>query len=77
MAVELQAMGVMLHPSHANFVLFEVDDPAGVWTALLERGVLVRNYGGVPGLERCLRVTAGLPEETDAFLNAMREVLGD
>jgi histidinol-phosphate/aromatic aminotransferase/cobyric acid decarboxylase-like protein len=31
----------------------------------------------MPGLERCLRVTAGLPEETDAFLGAMREVVGD
>jgi histidinol-phosphate/aromatic aminotransferase/cobyric acid decarboxylase-like protein len=27
------------------------------------------------GLERCLRVTAGLPEETDAFLAALKEGL--
>jgi histidinol-phosphate aminotransferase len=77
MAVELQAMGIMSHPSQANFVLFEVDDPQDTWAGLLERGVLVRNYSGVPGLERCLRVTAGLPEETDAFLSAMGEVVGD
>ncbi|MGH2754033.1 MAG: aminotransferase class I/II-fold pyridoxal phosphate-dependent enzyme, partial [Actinomycetota bacterium] len=76
-AVELQAMGVMSHPSQANFVLFEVGDPDAVWEGLLERDVLVRSYAGMPGLERCLRVTAGLPEETDAFLGAMREVLGD
>jgi histidinol-phosphate/aromatic aminotransferase/cobyric acid decarboxylase-like protein len=37
--------------------------------------VLVRNYSGVPGLERCLRVTAGLPEETDAFVAAIKEAL--
>ena len=74
--VELQAMGLRSYPSDANFVLFAVDDAPAVWEALLARGVLVRSYAGVPGLEGCLRVTAGLPEETDAFLSAMREVLG-
>lgn len=74
--MELQSLGVTTFPSSANFVLFEVGDTEQVWTGLLERGVLVRRYDEVPGLERCLRVTAGLPEETDAFLDAMRGVLG-
>lgn len=73
-SLELQAMGVRTYPSRANFVLFEVGDPDEVWQGLLDRGVLVRNYSGQPLLERCLRVTAGLPEETDAFLEAMKEV---
>ena len=34
MAVELQAMGLRSHPSQANFVLFEVDDPTTVWNGL-------------------------------------------
>ena len=75
-SVELQAIGLRSYPSDANFVLFEVDDASTVWEALLARGVLVRRYAGLPGLENCLRVTAGLPEDTDAFLNSMREVLG-
>ncbi|MDQ3645655.1 MAG: histidinol-phosphate transaminase [Actinomycetota bacterium] len=74
-AVELHALGVRSFPSRANFVLFEVDDPQEVFTGLLERGVLVRRYPGVPSLARCLRVTAGLAEESEAFLTAMREVL--
>jgi histidinol-phosphate aminotransferase len=73
-SLELQAMGVKTYPSRANFVLFEVDDPKAVWDGLLKQDVLVRNYAGQPHLERCLRVTAGLPEETDAFLRAMAEV---
>ena len=76
-ATELTALGLRVFPSSANFVLFEVDDPEQVWNGLMEREVLIRNYPGVPGLERCLRVTAGLPEETDAFLEAMREVLDE
>ncbi len=75
-ALELQALGVLTYPSSANFVLFEVDDPQRVWRDLLDRGVLVRSYPEHARLKRCLRVTAGLPEETDAFLDAMREVIG-
>ena len=76
-SAELTRLGVKTYPSSANFVLFEVDDPNAVWRGLLDRDVLVRNYSGVEGLERCLRVTAGLPEETDAFIAAMSEVIDD
>ena len=66
--------GIRFYPSDANFVLFEVDDPKRVWQALYDREVLVRRYEGNDHLSRCLRVTAGLPEETDAFLTALAEV---
>jgi histidinol-phosphate aminotransferase len=63
-------------PSDANFVLFRTPAEApSLWQALLDRGVLVRDVSGAPGLERCLRVTAGKPEETDAFLAALEEAL--
>ena len=58
-------------PSDANFVLFgRFADAPAAWQALLDRGVLVRDVG-LPGW---LRVTAGTPEETDAFLTALGEV---
>lgn len=74
---ELEKLGVKTYPSSANFVLFQVEDADRTWKSLLERGVLVRNYSQTAGLERCLRVTAGRPEETDAFLDAIREALDD
>ena len=56
-------------PRDANFVLFHPGRPADeVWQGLLERGVLVRDFSTLAGTEGCLRVTAGTPEETDAFL---------
>ncbi|MDQ3877841.1 MAG: histidinol-phosphate transaminase [Actinomycetota bacterium] len=73
-AVELQALGFKTYPSKANFVLFEVDDPEDMWNNLIQRDILVRSYANVSRLEACLRVTAGLPEETDAFIDAMREL---
>ena len=77
LSVELQSMGIKTFPSRANFVLFQVDDPDAIFTKLLEHEVLVRNYSSNPTLRGCLRVTAGLPEETDAFLGAMEKILDE
>ena len=55
-------------PSDANFVLFGAEP--GTWQALLDQGVLVRDVG----LDGWLRVTAGRPEENDAFLAALKEI---
>jgi len=69
---ELRESGLTVADSDANFVLFgRFDDQAAVWRALLDRGVLVRDVG----LAGWLRVTAGTPAETDAFLAAVGEVL--
>lgn len=64
-------------PSAANFVLFRPRgrDSREVWQALVERSVLVRDCSGWPRLAGCLRVTVGTPEENDAFVAALREVL--
>jgi len=80
----LRGMGITAYASDANFVLFEVDAAGGeageattvLWESLLSRGVLVRSYAKDPLLSNCLRVTAGTPEETSAFLEAIEEVVG-
>ena len=67
----LPALGLTSVPSDANFVLVgRFADAHGAWEALLDRDVLVRDVG-LPGW---LRVTAGTPEETDAFLTALGEI---
>ncbi len=73
----LAGLPVRVWPSGANFVLFRPDhgDGDAVWRGLLERDVLVRNCASWPRLSGCLRVTIGTPEEDDAFLDALREVL--
>lgn len=68
----LTALGLDPVPSDANFVLFGgLPDAADTWQALLDRGVLVRDVG----IPHYLRVTAGTPAETDAFLAAMAETV--
>jgi histidinol-phosphate aminotransferase len=64
----LRGRGIRVADSDANFVLFEVGgDQKEVWQRMLDRGVLIRDVG----LHGWLRVTAGTPAETDAFLEAM------
>ncbi len=64
--------GLIGFPSGANFMLLRFERGAGdVWQQLLDRGVLVRDFSRRPGLEECLRVTVGTPEENDAFLTAL------
>jgi histidinol-phosphate aminotransferase len=65
-------------PSQANFLLFRVPSgrAGGLFEGLKRRGVLIKRLdGSAPALADCLRVTVGRPEENDAFLDAMAEIL--
>jgi histidinol-phosphate aminotransferase len=61
-------------PSDANFVLFRPRGRAAadVWRRLLDSSVLIRDCSTWPGLDECLRVTVGTPQENDRFLSALR-----
>ena len=64
----LSELGAKPLESDSNFVLFGgLVDEKVTWQALLDEGVLVRDVG----IAHHLRVTAGTPEETSAFLRAM------
>lgn len=68
----LAEMGLEPVPSDANFVLFgDLADAHATWTTLLDRGVLVRDVG----IPHYLRVTAGTPEETSRFLDALADLV--
>ncbi|SEQ43096.1 histidinol phosphate aminotransferase apoenzyme [Streptomyces sp. yr375] len=68
---ELRALGCEVVESDANFVQFgRFADSRAAWQKILDQGVLVRD-NGIPGW---LRVSAGTPEENDAFLDAVRKL---
>jgi histidinol-phosphate aminotransferase len=77
LARALAALPVDLWPSGANFILFRPRHRDGdeVWQGLVDRSVLVRNCASWPRLAGCLRVTVGRPDEDDAFVAALTEVL--
>jgi histidinol-phosphate aminotransferase len=65
--------GVTVFPSEANFFLMRVPDADRTFESLRRQGVLVRNLH--PGLEGCLRVTVGTPDENRILLGALKEAL--
>ena len=70
-----EALGLGYVPSSGNFVLVKVGDAAGINDQLLRAGIIVRpvaNYG----LPEWLRVSVGLPEENQAFIDALTKILG-
>ena len=75
---------ITVFESGSNFLLFRVapgrgggaTDPAyAVWEALVERGVLVRDFSRWPGVEDCLRVTIGTADEMAKFRAAFEKVM--
>ena len=67
-------LGLKFVPSYANFVLVHVGDAARVNLELLKRGVIVRPVAG-DGLPEWLRVSIGLPEENQKFIDALTAIL--
>lgn len=66
--------GVIPYPSRTNFILFEVKgvEAGELLQALYAKGVLLRSFDG-PRLRNMLRVTVGLPEENDVFLDRLSQ----
>ena len=73
---ELEKLGILTLPSEANFVFARFDGPSAeaVFTALRERGVLVRWFSGRRTRD-FLRITIGTREEMDTLLSALKEIL--
>jgi histidinol-phosphate aminotransferase len=74
--------GIRVYDSAANFVLFRVQSPRITHTQLFDRllkehGLLVRDVSKYVMLDGCLRVNAGTPEETSAFLDALRTIMSE
>jgi len=75
LAAAIAAKGCAPAPSQANFVYWPMDGPEEAdhfARHCLLRGVIVRPLGAFR-LPSGIRVSTGLPEETDAFVRALRE----
>ncbi|MFA7387542.1 MAG: histidinol-phosphate transaminase [Thiohalobacteraceae bacterium] len=69
---------LQVYPSEANFILFRtaLGRADALFEGLRSRGILIKNLSPAGGaLRDCLRVTVGAPEENQAFLDALRDLL--
>ena len=63
-----------IHPTDANFVLVEVDEPRTIYDRLIGARILVRDRSRIKGCEGCLRITIGTPEENDRLLETLKRL---
>ncbi|MEM7542117.1 MAG: histidinol-phosphate transaminase [Pseudomonadota bacterium] len=79
LTTRLQAFdNLRVWPSRTNFILFQSCQMAGpeVHRGLKEQGVLIKSLDGSnPRLQDCLRVTVGLPQENDKFLEGLSNLV--
>jgi histidinol-phosphate aminotransferase len=69
-------LGLETWPSAANFALVRIGDRAAeVVGELAARGLRVRDRSAEPGCEGCIRVTAGIVEDTRRAVEALTEVI--
>jgi len=59
-----------VYESQTNFLLIRTPDAAAAYQGLLRQGILVRRQDHYPGLEGCIRVSVGTPQENQRFLEA-------
>ncbi|MBW2283341.1 MAG: histidinol-phosphate transaminase [Deltaproteobacteria bacterium] len=77
LCARLVEMGLDAVPTQTNFFLIRV--PHGgkrVYRAMLKEGVIIRAMDGY-GLPDYIRINAGLPEENERFIKALKKVLAD
>lgn len=67
---------VTVWASAANFLLVRMADASTVRQRLRDEfSILVRDFSAVAGLQGCLRITVGTPQENDAVLAALDSLL--
>jgi histidinol-phosphate aminotransferase len=59
-----------IHPSDANFLLVETPDPARLMATMHASGIKIRDRSRTPGIEGCVRIGIGTPEQNQRMLDA-------
>ena len=72
---QCRRLGLATAPTQTNFMLIRVPcDSKQIYQAMLRQGVIIRAMNAY-GLDRYIRVNAGLPEENERFVRALEQTL--
>ena len=76
LVTQLQALGLEVLPSAANFIFARHPQRAGadLTARLRERAIIVRHFK-LPRIDQFMRITVGTPEQCKALVDALREIL--
>jgi histidinol-phosphate aminotransferase len=59
-----------IYPSDANFLLVQTPEPRRLVAVMEAEGVKVRDRSTVPGIEGCVRISIGTPDQNQRMLDA-------
>lgn len=63
---------IKIFPSQANFLLVEFNDAEGIYKALVDRKIIVRNRTRI--INNCIRITVGSPVENSKLLIELKQI---
>jgi len=63
-----------IHPSHANFLLVQINRPKEIYNELVRHKIIVRDRSKVTLCEGCLRITVGTPAENKQLLEVLSQI---
>ncbi len=66
---------IKVYPSDANFLLVKMHDARGIYSYLMERGIIVRDRTKVHMCEGSLRITIGSAHENEILIKALNELI--
>ena len=77
LVADMKGLGFEVLPSTANFIFARhpAHSGAALASALRERAILVRHFK-LPRIDEFLRITVGTPEQCDALVAVLREIIG-
>lgn len=61
-----------IYPSDTNFILVKVDDANEFYQQCLDGGFIVRDQSTYPGLDNCIRISIGSPDQMDDLLKVIK-----
>ncbi len=68
--------GIHPRPTDANFIFFDCDfDADRVYTKLMERGILIKNFNAPGTMKNFMRVTVGTREENSMFIEVLQDII--
>lgn len=72
----LKAMPLVnLYPTASNFIYFETEKGEALYTAMKQRGILIKYFPGNTDAPASIRLSIGTPEENQQVLEILKEVL--
>ncbi|WP_409419953.1 histidinol-phosphate transaminase [Pseudaeromonas sp. ZJS20] len=63
-----------LFDDHGNFLLARFDSGSALFAAMVEAGIILRDFGSKPMLENCVRITIGDEAEMAAVLDVLKRL---